>query len=98
MSVQALSLAAVLLQQLNALSHVELRGGDQWICTEDLGDFPEPEARTFFQGLMSNTRQISDKEWSSIFEVRVVHLAWCTLCQGTEVLLPHRCVGAILGS
>ncbi len=78
---QALSSIAMLLHQLNLLSHVELRGGYLWTFSEDLGDFPEPEARTFFQGLMSNRRQLSDKEWASIFEVRVVHLVWCTLCQ-----------------
>ena len=70
-----MSLAAVLLQQLNVLSHVELRGGYLWIRTLDLGDFPEPEACTFFQGLRSNATDVSDKAWASIFEVRVVHLA-----------------------
>ena len=92
-SMQTSSFAAVLLQQLNLLSHVELRGGYGWIHTQDLGDFPEPEARAFFQGLLSNRREPRDTEWASIFEVRVLHLFWCTLCQALSSLSTQVCGG-----
>ena len=57
------------LQQLTFLSHVELQEG--FFTTEVIGDFPEPEARTYFQRLMmSKSREVTDKEWASVFEVR----------------------------
>ena len=57
------------LQQLTFLSHVELQEG--FFTTEVIGDFPEPEARAYFQGLMmANNIEVKDKEWASVFEVR----------------------------
>ena len=98
MSLQALSLAAMVLQQLTLLSHVGLREG---CCTmEVIGDFPEPEARTVFQGLMSNRRETSDAEWASIFEVRhkllSCHLVWRSCCWSWCRLLHCRSVEAML--
>ena len=60
---------AMRLQQLTFLSHVELQEG--FCTTEVIGDFPEPEARIYFQRLMmSKSREVTDKEWASVFEVR----------------------------
>ncbi len=53
--------------QLTLLSHAEVKVG--FFITEVIGDFPEPEARKFFQELMSNNREVTDKEWATIFEV-----------------------------
>ena len=64
----ALSSAAMFLQQLTFLSHVELHEG--CFIVEVIGDIPEPEAHTFFHGYMRNKRETSDVEWASIFEVR----------------------------
>ena len=60
---------AMRLQQLTFLSHVELQEG--FFTTEVIGDFPEPEARTYLQRLMmSKSREVTDKEWASVFAVR----------------------------
>ena len=74
--------------QLTLLSHAEVKVG--FFVTEVIGDFPEPEARKFFQGLMSNNRELTDKEWASIFEVRHEQFSYltCTLVQLLLELVP----------
>ena len=67
MSLQATSLAAMSLQQLTLLSCIGLQEG--LFTTEVIGDFPEPEARTYFQGLMSSKGKVSEKVWASVFKV-----------------------------
>ena len=56
------------------LSHVGLHVDS--FTTEVIGDFPEPEARRFFQGLIRNNRRVEDKEWACIFEVRNKQLSY----------------------
>ena len=59
---------AMFMQQLTLLSLAEVKAG--FFITEVIGDFPEPQACKYFQGLMSNKREVTDKEWTSVFEVR----------------------------
>lgn len=54
--------------QLTLASHAEVKVG--FFTTEVIGDFPKPEACEFFQGLLSSNQEITDTEWTSVFEVR----------------------------
>eukprot|EP00891_Asterochloris_glomerata_P006778 jgi/Astpho2/6778/Aster-07223 len=64
-----------------------------FFITEVIGDFPEPEAREFFQGLLSNNRDITDTQWTSVFEAShrlLSPVIWCganAVCGGNAGLL-----------
>ena len=87
--------------QLTLLSHAEVKVG--FFITEVIGDFPEPEARKFFQELMSNNREVTDKKWATIFEVHRKQISYLSfdlvqLLLEQLLLLHCRCVGAMLAA
>ena len=66
MSLSAVLLGAMRMQQLTFLSHIELQEG--FFTTEVIGTSLSQKHARRFEGLMlSKNRDVSDKEWASVF-------------------------------